>query len=431
MDGTAGRARTRSVGRYRRAGATAAALVLAGGLTLGGCSASGGSSSSSAAKAPEAAANNGAAAAGAPTGAPAGAGAGAGSSDAAGTAGSAGKPGTAITPPADTGRSIIYTGEIQLLTKGSGGVNGVDAAVARAEQLVRGAGGFIDSEVSGDDTLLTNSYNGYQPEQNDSGSAVGSVPASGGSASAPLPSPTDVGGQSAQLVLRIPVDSYDTVYQQLLTLGTVLAHQRQAQDVTQQVVDISSRVKTQQASVARVRTLMDRATTIGDVTTLEQDLTQREADLESLESQLAALKSETAMSTVTVQLYSKATPVQAAPAKHGLSVLGALKNGWHALYETVRALLIALAAALPFLVPLGLLLWLVRVLMRRRTVPVHPLTRAPRPGGPDAAAAYPARPTTPPRAEPEQDAEQYPEPTAEQYAEPTAEWEAEQDDTED
>ncbi len=378
MDGTAGRAGRR--GRPRRAGAAVAATVLAAGLALGGCSASTHGASSSAAKAPQAA-DNDAAKSAAGAGAPAGA---AGS-------GTAVKPGNAITaPPADTGRSIIYTGEIQLRTKGTGGANGVDAAVARAEQLVSAAGGFIDSEVSGDDTLLPGGYDGDQPAQGGSDSGAVSVPATG--VNAPLPSPSDVGGESAQLVLRIPVDSYDTVYRQLLTLGTVLAHQRQAQDVTQQVVDISSRVKTQQASVNRVRALMDRASSISDITSLEQDLTQREADLESLESQLAAVKSETAMSTVTVQLYSRATPVQAQPKKAGLSVLGALEDGWNALYATVRALLIALAAALPFLLPLGVLLWVLRLLMRRRTVPVRPLTRA---AGP-LAPGFPPRPTTAP-----------------------------------
>jgi hypothetical protein len=382
MGGTAGRGGTadRSArsgrgsahGRYGRTGAATAALVLAAGLALGGCGAAGNRASSSSAANRGAEAPQAAGVQGAQAGAPAGAG-GASSGTATGT-GSGSDAASKVTPSAPAGRSIIYTGEIQLRTRGTGGANGVDAAVAQAEQLVTSAGGFIDSEVSGSNALVSGMYDGQQPAAGSDDTGVagsGSVSSSG--ASTPLPRPSDAGGESAQLVLRIPVASYNTVYQQLLGLGTVLAHERQAQDVTQQVVDISSRVKTQQASVARVRALMDRATSIADVTSLEQDLTQREADLESLESQLAALSSETAMSTVTVQLYSRAAPAPVAhPAKSGLSVFGALKGGWHALYETVRALLIALAATLPFLVPLAVLLWLVRLLMRRRTLPVRP-----------------------------------------------------------
>ena len=37
-----------------------------------------------------------------------------------------------------------------------------------------------------------------------------------------------------------------------------------AQDVTDQVVDVDSRVRSQRASVARIRELMDRATKLGE-----------------------------------------------------------------------------------------------------------------------------------------------------------------------
>jgi hypothetical protein len=384
MGDTAGRGSTH--GRYRRTGvtrrtaATAAALVLTTGLALGGCGAAGNGARNASAvngSAPQAGADGAVRyAPQAAAGAPAGSGNAASGSSGDG-AGDGKTPVGSIVPSDPSGRSIIYTGEIQLRTRGTGGANGVDAAVARAEQLVTTTGGFIDSEVSGSDGLLSKVYDSQQPPASDavpgdsSNDSSNPSDGSGTDVPAPLPEPSAVSGESAQLVLRIPVASYDSVYQQLLKLGTVLAHQRQAQDVTQQVVDVSSRVKTQQASVARVRALMDRAKTIADVTTLEGDLTQREADLESLESQLSALNSQTAMSTVTVQLYAKAVPPR--PVVHheksGLSVLGALKDGWHALYETGRGLLIALTALLPFLVPVGVLLWLARLLLRRRTLP--------------------------------------------------------------
>lgn len=363
--------------RRRRLGATAAAVALAGGLALAGCGAAGSEARSASAGGAPAMPQNGAVAKGAVGGGAAAAGTPNGV-----TGNGGGKVGAKLAPTAPTGRAIIYTGEIQLRTDGGNGAGGVDAAVARAEQLVSAAGGFIDSEVSGSDGYLSYPYN-----QQDGGTAA---TGSGGPVAQPLPQPSAVGGESAQLVLRVPVDSYDGVYRQLLKLGTVLAHQRQAQDVTQQVVDVSSRVKTQQASVDRVRALMDKAQNISDVTALEQDLTQRQSDLESLESQLAALQSQTAMSTVTVQFYAQAAPAPAPtpPPKGGLSVFGALKGGWHALYETVRGLLIALAAALPFLVPLAALAWLVRLLQRRgpdrrrlgRPVPVAAAATGPEPG---------------------------------------------------
>ncbi|MEY9837883.1 DUF4349 domain-containing protein [Streptacidiphilus sp. EB103A] len=328
----------------RRRGTALGAMVLAGGLALGACGTSGGSSASSA----------GNAAVRAPGAAPQ---AGAADKAAAGNAGSGAKTTGGTTSAqlqaAQAARSMIYTGEIQLRT------GGVAAAAKLAETLVKSVGGYVDSEVTG--TVGTLPYVPYPQASTATG---------GGSTTQSLATPTDASGESAQLVLRVPAAAYDGVYNQLLTFGTVLAQQRAAQDVTQQVVDINSRVKSEQASVDRVRALYAKAQSIADVTALEQDLTQRESDLESLEAQQQALASQTSMSTVTLELYAKAT---APAAPHGKSVGGAagsaLKSGWHALYLTFRWLLVALSAVLPFLVPIGLLMWLVQVLARRRQRP--------------------------------------------------------------
>ena len=332
--------------RPRAAGAMAAAVLLVGGVALAGCSAAGGGAGGAAAAKPAAAPPQNGSTNFAKVGA--------------GTAGSGATKSAPVSPTVPAGRSMIYTGEIQLRVD-----KGVDAAVAQAEQVVGAAGGYIDSEVTGTDGVLPGVPYDSQP------------PGNGSAAAQPLAAPSDIGGDSAQLVLRVPVDSYDAVYRQLMGLGTVLAHQRSAQDVTQQVVDISSRVKTQQASVARVRALMDKAQSITDVTALETDLTQREADLESLESQLQALQSQTAMSTVTVQMFTRATPAPVVRTRQqgvGAAALSALRGGWHALYLTFRALLVALAAVLPFLVPLGALGWLLRW-YRRRTAQGSPAGR--------------------------------------------------------
>ncbi|QMU78643.1 DUF4349 domain-containing protein [Streptacidiphilus sp. PB12-B1b] len=269
--------------------------------------------------------------------------------------GTTGTGGTAALPTG--GRALVYTGEMQLRTPG------VDAVVAQAEQLVGASGGFVDSEVTGPVGGLPLD----QPQATGSATADTSLPLQ------TLPEPTAVGAEAAQLVVRIPVGSYATVYRRLLGLGTVLGQERASQDVTEQVVDVASRLKTQQASVDRVRALMDRAQSIGDVVALEAALTQRESDLESLEAQQQALQAQTAMSTVTVQVFEE-PPVQAAPAVHrhgaGTAALDALKDGWHGMYLTFRALLVALAAVLPFAVLLAALggpaLWLTRRLRRPR-----------------------------------------------------------------
>ncbi len=67
------------------------------------------------------------------------------------------------------------------------------------------------------------------------------------------------GHERTQVVLRVPSDKYDEVLADLEGAGKLLQRTAKAQDVTDQVVDVESRIASQRASVARVRELMDRA----------------------------------------------------------------------------------------------------------------------------------------------------------------------------
>ncbi|MEU6346650.1 DUF4349 domain-containing protein [Streptomyces sp. NPDC046977] len=198
----------------------------------------------------------------------------------------------------------------------------------------------------------------------------------------------DEGNEHSRVTLRVPPADYERVLGDLAGLGRLLERKVSAQDVTSQVVDVESRIKTQRASVARVRELMDRATRLSDVVTLEGELSSRQADLEALEAQQASLKERTGMATVTLVLTEQ--DQVAAPAKADgfwASVGDALGAGWHALYVTLRVLLIALAAALPFAVLALLALLAFRLLRRRRGDPV-----APAPATEPAAAVEQPRP---------------------------------------
>ncbi|MFF0434535.1 DUF4349 domain-containing protein [Streptomyces sp. NPDC004327] len=205
---------------------------------------------------------------------------------------------------------------------------------------------------------------------------------------------------ASRIVLRVPQERYDSVLAELAGAGRLLSRKADAKDVTDQVVDVDSRVATQRASVARVRALMDRATKLGDVVTLEGELSRRQADLEALLAQQASLKDRTTLATITLGL----TEPESAPADDGSGrpgFLDALAGGWHALLSAAAWLLVVLAALAPWLAAAALAyaLWrrLVRPRLRRRTRRVpEPRPSAPRDGrAPVNAAGVPAQPVAP------------------------------------
>ncbi|GCD42174.1 DUF4349 domain-containing protein [Streptomyces paromomycinus] len=170
------------------------------------------------------------------------------------------------------------------------------------------------------------------------------------------------GRERSRVELRVPPEAYDGLLDRLSRLGTLKKRQVSAKDVTDQVVDTGSRIKSQQASVARVRALMEKATTIGDIVTLESELSRRQSELESLQARLKSLQEQTGMATVTLVLQE---PDAAADDDEGTSFGEALSGGWDAFTEGVRRLLVAVGASLPFLAAGALVFVLWRVLRGR------------------------------------------------------------------
>ncbi|AUH39851.1 DUF4349 domain-containing protein [Streptomyces sp. CMB-StM0423] len=189
----------------------------------------------------------------------------------------------------------------------------------------------------------------------------------------------------ARLTLRVPAAEYDAVLGDLAELGRVVNRDVEVKDVTDEVVDVDSRVRSQRASVARIRDLMDDATKLADVVTLEGELGTRQADLEALLAQQSSLKERTELGTITLELRR---PAAAPPADEddGTSVTEALAGGWDAFVTGLRGVLIAVSASLPFAALLVLLAlawrWLRGRLPRRHvTPPPSPFPGQPTPQG--------------------------------------------------
>jgi hypothetical protein len=326
-----GRTRPGAVAGLTIAGLLTGSALLGGGMLLAGCSAgsSSGTASSVAIPAKEgapasgAAAANGAAADGA---AAAGAAPRAAASSAGGQGAGTGSAGTtARLAPAS---SIIYTAQLTVRTAD------VSAAAAQASRIAGGAGGYVSGETMSAD-------------------------------------PDHPSKATASVELKIPVASYQATLGQLARgLGTQLALQQQAQDVTQRVADVNSLVASDQAAIAQLRSLLSHAGSVGDLLSVQNQINSEEASLESMQAQQRALSHQTSYATVTLTILGpKAKPAlhhQKAPP----TLAGGLGAGWRALRIAMSWTLAFLGAIAPFAIVLAVGGYLVyrgrRWLTRRR-----------------------------------------------------------------
>jgi len=157
-------------------------------------------------------------------------------------------------------------------------------------------------------------------------------------------------GDNATITLRVPADKFDSALDQLAKLGKITTQHKQADDVTDQVVDLDARLATQRASVDRMRALLAKANSVSEVAQVESELTRREADLESMESRRSTLGGQVALSTVVLQVAREAAPPPPKPAEDKASFVSGLTGGWGAFGDVVNALAVAIGATLPFLV---------------------------------------------------------------------------------
>ncbi|MFD9943669.1 DUF4349 domain-containing protein [Nonomuraea sp. NPDC059023] len=228
-------------------------------------------------------------------------------------------------------RQIIYVATLTVRAKD------VTAAADRAKTLVTGAGGHLSKEESS------------AAEQQEA---------------------------SAVLEFKVPPARYQEVLTVLgRDLGKRLSMTQGTQDVTMEVADVNSRLKSAEGALASLRSLLGKAKTIGQVLQVEREIQNREAELESLQARQKELAAQVGMATVTLRLVGPAAEVLP-PDDDPPGFLGGLAAGWRALVDFLKVVVTVVGVALPWLLIVAPVALLMIFLVRRR-----------RTGGPATPAA--------------------------------------------
>ncbi len=174
----------------------------------------------------------------------------------------------------------------------------------------------------------------------------------------------------SRMVLRIPVEDFDTAMADLEKVAQLESSSQNSDDVTTEVIDTEVRIRAQAESLKRVELLLARAQSIRDIVSIEAQLTRRQADLDSLKSRQAYLEDQTSMSTITVFLEKKPEKAERKTETDESGFLAGLGNGWDGMKTFLVGLATVTGTLLPFtilLLVLGVPAWLlVRSLGQRR-----------------------------------------------------------------
>lgn len=166
--------------------------------------------------------------------------------------------------------------------------------------------------------------------------------------------------RQATLELKIPARRFDEALRGLNPLGEVESASVSTQDVGEEFVDVSARVANARRLEARLLGLLETRTgKLEDVLAVERELARVREEIERFDGRLRYLRTRVAVSTLTVNLHEPHPVVGDYPGAN--PIVSAFAQAWRNFVGFIAAFI----ASLGILVPLGVILWVLWLLLRR------------------------------------------------------------------
>ncbi len=111
------------------------------------------------------------------------------------------------------------------------------------------------------------------------------------------------GYKYAMLTMGIPSDQFEAAQRRLRALALEVQNDTASgQDVSQEYVDLQSRLTNLEATAARIRDFLDKATKVADAIEVNQQLSDVEGQIEQVKGRMQFLKDRSAFSTIALTL---------------------------------------------------------------------------------------------------------------------------------
>jgi hypothetical protein len=180
------------------------------------------------------------------------------------------------------------------------------------------------------------------------------------------------GYKYATISLGVPSDQFEVVQRQLRTLAVqVLIDTASGQDVSDEYVDLQSRLTNLEATRARIREFLDKATKVEEALQVNAQLTEIEGEIEQVKGRMQYLKDRAAYSTLLVNIeqqrptptpYPTATPIPWQPGETLSDAGDALGNILRGLIDLLIWLVVVVA---PLAIPVAIVALVVRRLRKK------------------------------------------------------------------
>ncbi|MEX2598722.1 MAG: DUF4349 domain-containing protein, partial [Dehalococcoidia bacterium] len=179
--------------------------------------------------------------------------------------------------------------------------------------------------------------------------------------------------------VRVPAERFQEARQRLREIAdTVLSDETSSDDVTEEYVDLSARLRNQQDVEQQLTALLERADTVDEVLSVQRELSGVREEVERLQGRIQYLEQSAAESTITVHMTQSGSGVRVTSAWSPENTFQNASSALTGMLKGVGNAAIVVGVFAPIWVPVGLGgLWLYRKQARTRPAPAHVTRQSP------------------------------------------------------
>lgn len=154
---------------------------------------------------------------------------------------------------------------------------------------------------------------------------------------------------SGVISIRIPSERFESVVQEIESLGKVLSSSTSADDVTEEYVDLAAQKNAQTNQLAQYNRILVQAVNVSEILEVQREIERVQVDLDRIEGRMKYLDSRVSLSTISVRLTEPARVTTST----GYSPASVISEGIEGFINTLVWLIVACMTFLPLILAGG------------------------------------------------------------------------------
>jgi hypothetical protein len=134
------------------------------------------------------------------------------------------------------------------------------------------------------------------------------------------------------MVIRVGSADFDVLIDDLLKEAVFVDYKKiNAEDVTEEYVDITARLKSKKDALLQYETILRKANSIDEILDVQQYIRTLQEEIESIQGRLKYLNSKVELSTINITFYEQGKIMPMQSESFGFKVMQAISYGWQGL----------------------------------------------------------------------------------------------------